>query len=1134
MMANVRLFSLFVCIQVFQITALVRPFPNQFRIRIKDQSRKFSPSSNIVTVGKPTSTKLYTPTALRFKVIEGEDEITDSKELEFDTTSADVSNMLKKISAGMIPLAASIGFAVTPSSSIAARVAGAAIGGVAGFVLKRTVSKPTESDVDDDGNNGRAGGIAITSEVETALELLESGPPVDTLTLKRLEKVAKQARIPLDSLPELFTHVFANVVYNAITHDSTDFTELSDITDFAQSMKLSPAEIADGFTLALSRLGQTATKDEQGFFADDSKHLLLYAARSLFIGSKLITSNGFYGKRFAVALSLFPPEEYAELITESCTKLFRRAVESVILKPQSFTKDEIDKLREFLTIDPNVSSFRPANMESMIMEALQFTLDMKLKSEDVTCMDAKIDNYADLEQAQEVLGWNLREFKETIEVRTMPVFEKAARKIINEVVEEPGRADEFAAIMQERVASLNIDVSKAKQLLITIVSDKNYEYMDLVDRVYNSSAGAVEPAFKIMVSYTSQHNAMKKVLESIMGDTDIPVPGLPFAEIIRASMYKLQLEGGEAVNSDLFALNEEQKKIVRKNLALPKVSNWISQCILENNFNEGAKSAYEKLLVTNEVSAEQWKATSVDFYYQEAKKVSESRAVPSEDDMQRLLSIANFLNCPQESVEKVTLELFGDKYVKALSESMMPTGVITTEYLDGLDRLRNRLRLSETDAAKLLGVAIRQRTVPIVKDLVDQWKIAIGVSKRKEDSNIKDKSGDPIADQDNVLGYMETGSQKEGGGPNVFMREALNLIDFIVGNYAVQGLDLEASLSSTSTVLPVTAVGIVPEADLSSMFKHYLITRLTEQDSNLKARYIENERLFALILGIHPDDQIRIIESLAYTAYKNMLKNVFRAKEEVEPQDLKQFALLRESLGLNETTAEMILKDASRSAVLENAANLFLQNKAKTQAIQADTIQRFRRQVQSLGLSMKNDAGFNEKLLAYLFSVEVQYLIENGMESEIQELQESYEIPIERAEPVIAAACQRYVSQLLSLALRSARKYKEVESVGWVREILKYSVYFEGTVDADGMMFSEEDKERLISFYETDVNLDTMGLNSPEHDNVVRLRNMINLREDFTPPAHGIDGLLVSDSKALAAAAMGGDLGDMKKRWAWN
>ena len=50
-----------------------------------------------------------------------------------------------------------------------------------------------------------------------------------------------------------------------------------------------------------------------------------------------------------------------------------------------------------------------------------------------------------------------------------------------------------------------------------------------------------------------------------------------------------------------------------------------------------------------------------------------------------------FSPLPHYATPQVNLELLGDKYVKAVTESMMPTGVITEEYLDGLDRLRIRL-----------------------------------------------------------------------------------------------------------------------------------------------------------------------------------------------------------------------------------------------------------------------------------------------------------------------------------------------------------------------------------------------------------------------------------------------------------
>ena len=100
--------------------------------------------------------------------------------------------------------------------------------------------------------------------------------------------------------------------------------------------------------------------------------------------------------------------------------------------------------------------------------------------------------------------------------------------------------------------------------------------------------------------------------------------------------------------------------------------------------------------------------------------------------------------------------LLGDKYVKALTEAMTPSGVITEEYKDGLDRLRQRLAISKESAVRLLALAARLRLAPVIKDLVDIWKSdAAGTQRAKDKSSTKDKSRDPISSEDNVLGYME-------------------------------------------------------------------------------------------------------------------------------------------------------------------------------------------------------------------------------------------------------------------------------------------------------------------------------------------------------------------------------------------
>ena len=94
------------------------------------------------------------------------------------------------------------------------------------------------------------------------------------------------------------------------------------------------------------------------------------------------------------------------------------------------------------------------------------------------------------------------------------------------------------------------------------------------------------------------------------------------------------------------------------------------------------------------------------------------------------------------------------------------------------------------------------------------------------------------------------------------------------------------------------------------MFKHYLITRLSEPDPSLRARYIENERLFGSVLGLTPDAQEKIKASLSYTAYKNMLKNCLLYKDAVEAQDLQQFVVLKDSLPLDQETADRVIYPA--------------------------------------------------------------------------------------------------------------------------------------------------------------------------------------------------------------------------------
>lgn len=223
---------------------------------------------------------------LRFKVADVDEDVDEDEELDFDGDGKP-SSLLKKLSNSIVPLAASVGFAVTPSSAVAVRIAGLAAGGVAGFIAKKVVIDKLVENEDSDGGDddggggtGSGGGFQLSVEVENVLETLSSGPPPITLTLEKLEKIAKKCRVPSEQLGELFTVVFAGVVVDAVSSPSTDLTELNEVIDFAADIGLSPEEIGDGFTLAAAKLGRRLERDSRGFFSQEYEpDLLLHAAK---------------------------------------------------------------------------------------------------------------------------------------------------------------------------------------------------------------------------------------------------------------------------------------------------------------------------------------------------------------------------------------------------------------------------------------------------------------------------------------------------------------------------------------------------------------------------------------------------------------------------------------------------------------------------------------------------------------------------------------------------------------------------------------------------------------------------------------------------------------------------------------
>lgn len=166
-------------------------------------------------------------------------------------------------------------------------------------------------------------------------------------------------------------------------------------------------------------------------------------------------------------------------------------------------------------------------------------------------------------------------------------------------------------------------------------------------------------------------------------------------------------------------------------------------------------------------------------------------------------------------------------------------------------------------------------------------------------------------------------------------------------------------------------------------------------------------------------------------------------------------------------------------------------------------------------MDLREDVQFSDSLLGLMFALEAQYLVENALETEIDTVQAAYGIPAERASAILASTCRRYTSQLLNLALGAAKNYQEQEALQWVKRILRYAKYVPGTVDADGNLFSDADKKRMIACCSDELRLGTdpelQRLALEQGDIAEKLRQMIVLSKDFIPPTEPLDKMAGND-----------------------
>jgi len=159
-------------------------------------------------------------------------------------------------------------------------------------------------------------------------------------------------------------------------------------------------------------------------------------------------------------------------------------------------------------------------------------------------------------------------------------------------------------------------------------------------------------------------------------------------------------------------------------------------------------------------------------YREKLKDLVSNKSVFSTQDLKTLDEIRIFLDLSYSNVQTIHDTLCEPIFKKSIQEAMGASGIVPSNYWEGLEKLRKRLWLTEEKAKEVFYLAMKEK----LKTLFEK---AIAVDKKKKQP--KDEAGKDLGDDPTVSKGSGTALGIEAGDPEGG-NELLNLVEIYFRN----------------------------------------------------------------------------------------------------------------------------------------------------------------------------------------------------------------------------------------------------------------------------------------------------------------------------------------------------------------
>jgi len=399
---------------------------------------------------------------------------------------------------------------------------------------------------------------------------------------------------------------------------------------------------------------------------------------------------------------------------------------------------------------------------------------------------------------------------------------------------------------------------------------------------------------------------------------------------------------------------------------------------------------------------------------------------------------------------------------------MGASGIVPSNYWEGLEKLRKRLRMTESKSKDIFyGVMKEKLKILFEKAIADDKK-----KKQPKDESNKDAGEDPTVTKSGTALGIEA-SNPEGN-------ELLNLVEIYFRNRvfsdketplseqkkeSIKGLSgrLETQMKSRAEIsfsYPVTLDGLFDKKVLNDLYKQYLVECFSSKLQSEKRRLFSNLNKLGPILGLDYQEIQTIHSNVGVSIYQRYLSQSL-SKGYLDNSDTSFLTTIQNTLSMENSVCNQLIKDSKKGVI-----SLAIEKIFASPRINPENVTKIRKMTDQFNVNLTEDLSVSNEQRAKLFRIELDAGIEKGEISNenldaILKIQNTYGLENTAAKKILFDCVNTRCEGFLLNSIASLRREDDVGVIKELENMLNFGELV--PIKFQNNLVSSNEKSKLFS-----------------------------------------------------------------------